>query len=132
MNNILSKITDEYQTIQAVGDSSNTEMYFLSLFNLKDDCIQCVDRESFLCNPSGQQRSALSAMVDLLVINLDAFEITEVTYLLFIALMVRPSVPVVIITDRAVSESVRSSLLSTGALDVIRLEDSERQRTEPV
>lgn len=71
-------------------------------------------------------------MVDLLVINLDAFEITEVTYLLFIALMVRPSVPVVIITNRAVSESARSSLLTTGALDVIRLEDSERQRTELV
>ena len=128
MNNILSKITDNFQTVQSVGDSSNIERYFLSLFGINDDCLQCVDRDSFLCNPSNHKQSGLSTMVDLLVINLDAFEISDVTYVLCVALMVRPTVPVVIITERAISETVRNSLLSTGALDVIRLEDSETHR----
>jgi len=128
MNNVLEHITEGFQTIQSVGNCTSTENELFSLLNVKDDCVHSVDRDSFLYHSKHQSQRGSETTADLVVINLDSFGVKDTLYLLFIAMILRPTVPVVLITKKVVTDDIRSSLLSSGALEVVQLAGTAKSR----
>lgn len=118
------KNVSAFRAILAVTCASTGEYQhtYSDLMNVASDQVQVVDRDKYLFN----MHAVMSGQyTDLLIIDIDSFGIDDACYLVFVASVFAPKVPVVLVTRNVLPDTHRSRYLrsAAGVLDIIELAD---------
>jgi DNA-binding response OmpR family regulator len=112
--------TGGYQHIQVIGGDASIAASVAACLQLARRNIDYVDRAHY--------RHWLSPSIDLLVLDIDNLSLDTLSSQVFLATCFTPvDVPILLVTTRQISETVRDRYLSSGVLDVVRLKNTAQR-----
>jgi hypothetical protein len=118
MKKWMKSIYSGFHDIGVIGDvlSKWSDMGILPQMNTEN--IVRLDRGDYSAGITG------SNSVDLIIIDLDAFGVEKVKFLIFLASCFTPQTPMVLLTEQTLAEPIRQQLYTGRVLGIIEMKSS--------